>query len=287
MSEPVLFGLPISLAFLYFIFYSFLGWGMETIYCSVMERHFVPRGFLYGPLCPIYGGGVLMMICWFQPLMGNPVLFYLVATVCMSAWEYFVGWFLETTTHMKYWDYSMYKFNLKGRICLWVCLMWGALSFLVLYFIHPPVAELLDRIPLIQRYVLDGFLLGALTFDSIATIYQLARTSQLMGKLQQAGDELRLQLHLGRVEFTDRLEEARDRLDDLIPDELDEKGQALKARYDELAARTELLSRRFRGTYSHMAAASRNAEAFESVKRRGEELKEKLEAARRFREEEK
>ena len=76
MTEPVFFGLPISLAFLYFIVYSVLGWCMETVYCSTLERRFVPRGFLYGPMCPIYGVGVLMMICWFQPLMGNPVVFY-------------------------------------------------------------------------------------------------------------------------------------------------------------------------------------------------------------------
>ena len=66
MNEPLFFGVPISLAFLYFIIYSVLGWCMETIYCSVAERRLVPRGFLYGPLCPIYGVGVLMMICWFH-----------------------------------------------------------------------------------------------------------------------------------------------------------------------------------------------------------------------------
>lgn len=287
MSEPIVFGLPISLAFLYFIVYSCLGWCMETVYCSVLERRFVPRGFLYGPMCPIYGVGVLMMICWFQPLMDSPVLFYLVATVCMSAWEYFVGWFLETTTHVKYWDYSMYKFNIKGRICLWVCLMWGVLSFLVLYFVHPLVAGQLDRIPLIPRYILDGVLLGILIADTTATIYQLARTSQLLAKLQQAGDELRVQAHLGRAELSDYLEEARsnfsDRLDDLLPDDLDEASRALKARYDELMAHTERLSRRFRAHYSHMTAAAGRSDALESVKRMGEQLKEKLDENKRAR----
>ena len=146
MSEPLFFGTPISLAILYFFVYATMGWCMETVYCSIKERRLVPRGFLYGPLCPIYGVGVLMMICWFQPLMDRPALFYVTATVCMSAWEYFVGWFLETTTHIKYWDYSDEKFNIKGRICLWVCLTWGVLSFLVLYFIHPRVAELVARL---------------------------------------------------------------------------------------------------------------------------------------------
>jgi len=276
--EPELFGQPISLLFLYFIIYAILGWGMETIYCSILERHFVSRGFLYGPLCPIYGVGVLMMICFFKPLMGNPVLFYGTATVCMSAWEYFVGWFLETTTHIKYWDYSMYRFNLKGRICLWVCLTWGVLSFLVLYFIHPRVERLVGKIPITPRYVLDGFCLGVLTSDAAATIYQLAKTSQMLAKLQQAGDELRVQARLGRAELSDRLDEARlalidHRLEDLLPEELDETGRALKARYDELTTRAEYLSRRFRAKYRYMRAMDNTSEALEAVKRRGERMR--------------
>ncbi len=285
MMEPSFFGLPISLAFLYFIVYSVLGWCMETVYCSILEHRFVPRGFLYGPMCPIYGVGVLMMICWFQPLMGNPVVFYLTATVCMSAWEYIVGWFLETTTHIKYWDYSMYRFNLKGRICLWVCLMWGVLSFLVLYFIHPRVAELVGRVGLIPRYILDGFFLGVLVSDTVATIYQLARTSQMLGKLQQAGDELRLQVRLGKAELSDMLAGAKEafsgRLEDLLPDQLDDTGRALKERYDELMTRTELLSRRFRSSYREMNTAGPAQEALESVKRKGEKLKLRLESGKK------
>ncbi len=277
MTEPTFFGLPISLAFLYFIIYSILGWGMETAYCSILERRFVPRGFLFGPMCPIYGVGVLMMICWFQPLMGNPLVFYLTATICMSAWEYFVGWFLEITTHIKYWDYSMYRFNLQGRICLWVCLMWGILSYLVLYFIHPRVAMLVEGIGLTPRYVLDGFFLGVLFADTVATIYQLVRTSQMLGKLQRVGDELRLQIHLGKAELSDKLEEAKetlsDYLDDLLPGQLDETGRILKARYDELMARTEAVSRRFRRGYRSMRTLGPAQEALESVKRRGDQLK--------------
>jgi len=259
---------------------------METVYCSVLEKRFVPRGFLYGPLCPIYGIGVLMMICWFQPLMDKPLLFYAVATVCMSAWEYFVGWLLETTTHIKYWDYSMYRFHLHGRICLWVCLMWGVLSFLVLYFIHPVVETWLSRFWTIPRYVLNGVFFGILLSDASATIYQLVKTSQMLEKLQQAGDELRLQAHLGKVELSDKLTQARieavDKLDELLPETLDERGRALKERYDVLMARTEHLSRRFRERYSGMTAVERDRDAFEGVKRRGEKLRVQLEKARRF-----
>ena len=277
MTEPLLFGIPISAAFFYFVVYAFLGWCMETVYCSTLERRLVSRGFLFGPMCPIYGVGVLMMICWFKPFMGNPILFYLVATVCMSAWEYFVGWFLETTTHIKYWDYSMYRFNLKGRICLWVCLTWGVLSYLVLFFIHPRIERLYLQIPYSLLVFLDGILLGILATDAAATIYQLVRTSQLIGRLQQAGDELREQIQTNRAELSEALVDIKEviaeRLDDLLPDQLDEAGRAAKARYDELMTRAELVSRRFRSVYRDMRTSGSAAEALESVKRRGERVK--------------
>lgn len=203
----------------------------------------------------------------------------------MSAWEYLVGWFLEMTTHIKYWDYSQYRFNLKGRICLWVCLMWGILSFLVLYFIHPKVESAVGQIGLISRYVIDGFFLGVLASDTSATIYQLVRTSQLLGKLQQAGDQLRLQAHLGKAELSDMLEEAKEvfsgRLEDLLPDQLDDTGRALKERYDELMTRTEIMTRRFRDRYQRMDTVGPAKEALESVKRRGDKLKVRLRNAKR------
>lgn len=280
MTEPVFFGLPVSLAFLYFVVYSCLGWCMETIYCSVIERRWVSRGFLYGPICPIYGVGVLMMICWFKPFMDDPLVFYLVATVCMSTWEYFVGWFLETTTHIKYWDYSHKKFNLKGRICLQISLCWGVLSYIVLYFIHPRVAESLQRLQGSLLYFADGVLLGIILADAAATVTQLVKASQMMKKLRQAGDELRLKAHLGRAELSDLLVEARsnlgDRLEDLLPDQLDDAGRTAKERYDELMARTEFVTRRFRETYHDMRASLPDNGTFESVKRRGERVKEFL-----------
>ena len=84
MTEPIFLGYPISTLFLYFIFYSFCGWVWETCYCSLKERHYVPRGFLYGPICPIYGVGVLLMILFFAPLQENLLVFYFVAVSIMT-----------------------------------------------------------------------------------------------------------------------------------------------------------------------------------------------------------
>ncbi|SBW00125.1 conserved membrane hypothetical protein [uncultured Eubacteriales bacterium] len=275
MTEPVLFGFPISLLFLYFIVYAFLGWVMETCYCSILQRRFVARGFLYGPLCPIYGVGVLMMICWFAPFMGNPLLFYVVATVCMSAWEYLVGWFLETTTHIKYWDYSRFRFNLHGRICLQICLTWGGLAYIVIFWVHPFVSGLLALLSVTTQHVFAIVFLVLLVGDTAATIRELALVRRMMTLLNETGDELRLQLALGKAELSDYLEEAKDSLGDrlgdvksAISDRLDDaKGsiseklsipseatEKLRAKYDELLAKAERSSRHLRYVYGDMSS---------------------------------
>lgn len=260
MPEIMLFGYPLSILFLYFCFYSCAGWCMETVYCSILEKRFVPRGFLHGPLCPIYGVGVLLMILFFAPLKNNLIVFYVVSTVVMSSWEYFVGWFLEVTTHMKYWDYSMYRFNLKGRICLWVCLVWGLLSYVCIFWIHPPVAALFAQIPLLTRQIVAIVLAVAVLADAVLTIRELALMTKALNKLQSLSTELQLQVALGKMELSDRLSDAKDMVTDklqdakeamatLLPDSVTDAGSKLKSRYNDLVASAERYTRRLRNIY--------------------------------------
>ncbi len=230
-------GYPIEDLFLYFVFYSFLGWVVETCYCSICERRLVPRGFLYGPICPIYGAGVLLMILFFTPLKHHLVLFYVVAVVVMSSWEYFVAWLLETATHVKYWDYSQFKFNLKGRICLWVALVWGVLSYIVIFYIHPPIEAKFAEIPLVLKYALGSVLLAVLLVDAAFTIRHLALVSKLVVGITTLSEELQLQLSLGKAEFADKLEP---------------KAEAVRQKYYAEIAKLERNSRRFRSRYSRM-----------------------------------
>lgn len=261
MDAPMLLGYPIPLLFLYFIFYSFCGWVWETAYCSIKERHYVPRGFLYGPLCPIYGVGFLLMILFFAPFRDNLVVFYFVAVVVMTAWEYLVGWFLETTTHIKYWDYSHVKLNIKGRVCLPVSLFWGVMSYVAVFWIHPPVARLFARIPMWLQYTLCGSFFTLLAVDTVTTVRKLALVTRAMNKLQTAGDELRLQMALAKADLGDNIEEVgeqlRQKLDGVrgsLPHSAAERLDRLMDDYNELLARAERQSRRFRNRYVHMTS---------------------------------
>ena len=283
MQEPVLFGYPLHLLFLYFMIYAFLGWCMETVYCSIRQRRLVPRGFLFGPICPIYGVGVLMMICWFAPFMGHPLLFYIVATVCMSAWEYFVGWFLETTTHIKYWDYSMHKFNLKGRICLWVSLTWGVLAYIILFWVHPPISQLVLKIPLGIRYLISVILALLLIVDTVTTIRKLALSAKLIRRLEEA----HVQLALGRAELESNLQDTKAELSERMAAnsrerkaKRDEAVARLQKAYDELLTRTEHQSRRFLNRYSFMSSKRYNPD-ISALKTFAQQLKQRLAQAKK------
>lgn len=263
MSEPILLGYPITQLILYFFFYAFAGWVMETCYCSFLQRKYVARGFLYGPICPIYGVGVLMMILFFKPLTGSPVLFYVTAVVVMSAWEYLVGWFLETTTHVKYWDYSHIKFNLHGRICLPISLTWGVLSYVVIFWIHPHTEALFARIAPWLSYVLCGAAIGVLISDATLTIRQLAVIAKLTKSLARISDELQLQLSLGKNELGDKL---------------DERTAALRTRYNQQIRSWEENSRRFRKNY-HLKLNRNYHISLEDLRAAGDLAREELQRA--------
>lgn len=245
-----LMGFPISNLFLYFILYSFLGWVMETCYCSVMERRLVARGFLYGPICPIYGGGVTLMILFFTPLKQNLVLFYAVAVVVMTSWEYLVGWVLEVTTHVKYWDYSQYRFNLQGRVCLWVAMTWGVLSYIVIFFIHPPIQSLAEGLPMWLEFMLCGAFLALLAVDASFTIRNLVLVALHVESVTQLGQELQLQMALGKAELSDRLEDS---------------AAALRQRYSDQVAQLEQYSRRFRHIYSSLKVSQKYSVSHEDI----------------------
>lgn len=190
MYEPMLMGHSLTLLFLYFIWYSFLGWVMETIYCSVLQGHFVMRGFLKGPICPIYGVGALLMVLFLRRFTGNVVVFFLVSVVTLSAWEYLVGWLLDVTTHIKYWDYSDRKCNLHGRICLQNSLYWGVVAYVAIYWIHPATAMLFARLGSTARWIASIGLLIITMADTVTTIRSLALAASFLQKAAQVRAEL-------------------------------------------------------------------------------------------------
>lgn len=257
MREPLLFGIPLSLMFLYFVWYSLLGWTMESTYCSILQKRWINRGFLHLPLCPIYGIGVLIMVNFFSPFTGNPLLFYVMATLVMSAWEYFVGWLLEVTTHMKYWDYSNRKFNLKGRICLGNCLWWGVAAYLAIFWIHPATARLMGHIPTLPRQILALALAALVLADTVITIRQLALISVALSKAEAA----RVQLELGKKELQQQLESRKEALGQSLAEKRSEFQAGLESAAGKARQRLDLS--KLEENRSHLLAeAARRSKRF-------------------------
>ena len=131
---------------LYIIIYSFLGWCLESIYKTIILKKPVNSGFLYGPFCPMYGIGAIIMI-QLGKLSNNVVGIFLIAFIVFSVWEYIVAVILEKLFKTKYWDYSSLKFNIQGRVCLKNSIYWGILGVILMFIIQPNMSTFVSKIP--------------------------------------------------------------------------------------------------------------------------------------------
>ena len=128
----------------YFTIYSFLGWCSEVIFATVTTGKFVNRGFLNGPVCPIYGFGMIIVLFTLSPLADNLLLLYIGGVILPSVLELAGGWALYKLYHTRWWDYSDFPFNIGGYICLEFSLLWGVGTVVVMKAVHPVIAGFVE-----------------------------------------------------------------------------------------------------------------------------------------------
>lgn len=133
--------------FMLFIIYSFIGWSIEVV-GKLMEKHkFINRGFLVGPICPIYGWGCIAIILLLSKYKSSPLVLFLMAIIICSILEYFTSYFMEKLFHVRWWDYTRRKYNINGRICAETMIPFGILGCLVIYVVNPIFVKLLNMMP--------------------------------------------------------------------------------------------------------------------------------------------
>ena len=132
---------------LYFFIYSFIGWLLEVICKLIEQKKFINRGFLIGPICPIYGYGVLGIVLLIGKDTSDILAVFLKAIFICSLLEYFTSYFMEKLFHARWWDYSKKKFHINGRICLETMVPFGLLGCIVIYFVHPVIVNFVNAIP--------------------------------------------------------------------------------------------------------------------------------------------
>jgi len=151
----------------FFMIYSFFGWCIESTLVSVSKKKIVNRGFLNGPMLPLYGFGSIVMLLSTLWIKDNILFVYIFGTIAATCLEYFTGATMEAMLHIKYWDYSNKMFNLHGYICLKSSLFWGVLTVFLVEIIHKPVANIITNIDVSILTIAVFVSLCIATIDSI------------------------------------------------------------------------------------------------------------------------
>ncbi len=220
--------LKFSYTFLLLIIYSILGWCGEMIYCSAGQRKLCEkRGFLNGPVCPIYGHGALVVLLCLHGGCKNPLLTFLLGAVLTSLVEYITSFAMEKLFHMRWWDYSQYKFHLNGRVCLLNSTLFGLASVFLCHFANPPISAWLAGLLASGAAVPLSLILLAVYLTDI--VLSVRGAIQLGGRLAR--------LHAIYGELSEKLESMTAEARQTVHTKLEERGGELTARLE--AARQE------------------------------------------------
>lgn len=130
---------------LYFFIYAFLGWILETIFCLVTLGVFNKRGFLYGPICPMYGFAAVVMIELLKKIKTNTVGKFCICMIAFTIFEYVVAVVLESLFGLRWWDYTNEALNFQGRISLPYSIAWGIIGVIFVEKIHPFVKSKIEK----------------------------------------------------------------------------------------------------------------------------------------------
>lgn len=220
---------------LLFAFYSFAGWAVEIAYHAVTVGKYVNRGFLSGPVCPIYGVGVIAVLAVLMPLKGNFILLFVGAVIVTSLIELVTGALLYKCFGMRWWDYSNEPFNLGGYVCLKFSLIWGLACVIVVSQVEPIIEKLIHIMPiwldfgiLLVFYVI--FVIDAI--DTVGTVLKLKKelyvVKEITAKLKESSIEIGENIAEGVVNLEAKKEEIAAKRD-----ELEAKARILAARTQE------------------------------------------------------
>ena len=284
-DEEVMFLEMFPELFLSFLAYSFLGWVCESIYCSIGQKKLVNRGFLTGPLCPVYGFGAMAVLLFLRPFKDNVVELFFAGMLLTSVIEYITAYLLEKLFAAKWWDYSTYRFNIHGRVCLRNSLMFGALSVFAARCVDPRVQGMIQSLPYWLEITFSSVFAVLLVTDLTLTVHTILKLNGTLKQIQQLVEQTKLdtaeylrQNHLelqqkmeqgmldwelGKMELKDYLEDRKseraerreERRRELLSKLTDEQREALdrlENHIHEVSGRNNLLRRRLLEAFPNM-----------------------------------
>ena len=174
-----------------FYLYSFIGWVWESCYVSLKRGRWVNRGFLHGPLLPIYGAGAVTILFSTMEVRDSIPLIFLLGMVGATILEYITGACMERMFHVRYWDYSDKKWNLNGHICLAASLVWGCFSVLLTWGIQPLIDPEIMKIPRTVAEFVTILLSVIFTCDFMQSFREAVDLKETLIKLSESSEHIR------------------------------------------------------------------------------------------------
>lgn len=163
----------------YYFICSIIGWILETIYGYMEFGRFVDRGFLYGPMCPIYGCGAVLIALiaeFVKKKKVNIVFKFVIIMILFTLLEYFTSLTLELIFQARWWDYSDKFLNLDGRICLSFSLLFGIMGIIFMKFLYEPSKKMINKIrDKMSTNIIWILILFGVIASSVDTVFSVIR----------------------------------------------------------------------------------------------------------------
>lgn len=228
----------------YFTIYAVLGWCLEVAAHVVTLGKFVNRGFLNGPVCPIYGFGATLVIWCLLPLRENLPVLFLASAVLTTALELVTGFLLERLFQTRWWDYSDRPFNFKGYICLLYSLAWGAACVVVVRVIHPAIATAVSWIPHTLGIILISMIMALFLCDLWVTVTSVRALNRHLAEMEQVAADLKelsdamggriYQQMTKAIQLKDQAEEKAQQQKQELTEEWKQRQAEIQAKWDQL-----------------------------------------------------
>ena len=251
----------------FFFIYGFLGWCYESAYVSIKHKQWVNRGFVRGPLLPLYGSGAILLLFVTIPFRENLFLMFVSGAIGATLLEYATGVAMEALFKVQYWDYSKRKFNFQGHICLAATTLWGVFAIVIVKVVHRPIENLVMGLPetIVEIFVMFMTVVFAADFalsfkaamDIRDVLIKLEEVQREMDRMQKRLDVIlafaedsREQVVMNTYERLDKLTESleerfarvkelREKLDARIDEEIRERSEEWKERKEEWKGKSD------------------------------------------------
>ena len=177
---------------LYFLLYSVVGWLVEVCYMTLEAGEFQNRGFLNGPMCPIYGFGVLLVIILLTPIQHRLSVLFLGSMLLCTVLELLVGIFMKKMFHNVWWDYSHERFNLHGYICLKISIAWGLACVLMMRVVQPLIEKLVGMMPVLLGEIIIYVSFAGILLDLVISLSVINKLNLRLKEIDEISKNLRI-----------------------------------------------------------------------------------------------